>query len=270
MLNVWLKKIGLVSLIMVQLSCGLGKKKDVKVDHVDSLNNPKLTLTEMEMKNGKLIDSISNRILNQIEKGNFKDLMFEADASLKNMITYSEVESLFYMVQHYFGRIINIKPYSTTMTAELKHLNHCLEFETGDSIQLQYQLKLNLNSAKLSYIGIEVFKNNPAPQQIIKVTEATIKDIVQKNVSQLYKSYIEEYRKENSLENLSSYLDKYFKNTSNDYLIKRCTPVIFDKNNVGIVVYFDKNIATKNKLNVRVAFKFTNKSQLQIIDIQVK
>ena len=75
------KSIILVLLTFLALqSCKLDNQKD-KASNSEEKDTAKLSLSQMETQNGKLIDSVEKRIVKQIKTADFVNMIQEADTS---------------------------------------------------------------------------------------------------------------------------------------------------------------------------------------------
>lgn len=263
------KSIILVLLTFLALqSCKLDNQKD-KASNSEEKDTAKLSLSQMETQNGKLIDSVEKRIVKQIKTADFVNMIQEADTSLTNLISVKEVKTYFKMIDDFYGHLDSLKTYGTVSTENGKTLDYIANFSTGDSLELNFKLRFYKKDVKLSYITMNRFIKNPIPKNILEVIKPKIDNIFKQNKELVYDDCSSLFKTKISKEKLFELLDKKFKSNTSDYVFIDCKPLIFGKNQVGFTAKTQKKFENGITKKIDVLFFLDDAKNFKIADIQI-
>lgn len=226
----------------------------------------KLSLSQIEAQNGKLLDSIADGILNQIAKKDFITLLNQADPSLTKVIDSKDLHNYFKLIDSFYGSVDSIKKYGIMTTASIRTIDNIINFKSGDSLELHYELKLSNLDAKLTYITCNRFEKDPIPKSILKVVTPKIENIFNKKYEAVANDCTTKLQKELGSEKLIALLDKNLKNSDNSYTIQNSKPLIFGKGAVGFLVIIDKKINNEDK-KIKVMLLQEKSGEFKINDI---
>ncbi len=252
-------------------SCKLESSNDreVKTKSGQEKDAKRLSLYQMETINKVLIDSVEKRILEQVKQGDFVNMFKEADTSLVRLIDASDVKEYFKMIDRFYGHIDTLKMYGTTSTENGKRLDYIVNFSSGDSLELNYNLLFYKHDVKLSYITMNRFQKDAIPLSIVSNFKPKIDNIFKRNVELVYNECTTMFKSKITRARLSNLLDKNLKNNNSVYELVDCKPLIFGKSQVGFLVKAQKVMKDGMTKKINIPFFIDEYGAFKMADIQI-
>lgn len=236
---------------------------------VQKQDTTKLTLSQMENQNGALIDSVEKRVLKQVKQRDFMRMFNEADTSLINEITATDMKSYFKMIDNFYGKLNTLKVYGTSSTEKGKILNYIANYSSGDSLELTYTLLYYKHDVKLSYISMNRFQKDTIPASILKIFKPKIKNIFKRDVTLVYNDCSSMFKSKITREKITTLLNKDFKSSNDSYEIMDCKPLIFGKGEVGFLIKTQKVLKDGTTKKIKIPFFLDENGAFKIADIQI-
>ena len=229
----------------------------------------KLSLSQMQYQNGKVIDSVEKRVLAQVKQRDFATMFKEADTSLVKKIGPADVKTYFKMIDKFYGQLDTLKIYGTASTANGKTLDYIANYSTGDSLELSYSLRFYNQDVKLSYITMNRFSKNAIPKNVISLFKPKLENIFSRKIELVYDNCTTLFKTTIPKEKIKELLDKNLMSNNNSYELIDCKPLIFGKNQVGFLAKTQKKLENGVIKKVNVVFFLEDNQNYKIADIQI-
>lgn len=262
----------LVLLLAAVLSCKQNENSNKSriASIIDTNKNKPFTLAQMQEKNGKLIDSVQKRILEQVQKNNFEQLLADADTSLSAAISPKDLHMYSDMVTKLYGNLDSIHFFSHEMTAEAKEITNTAHFSSGDSLELNFVLLLSNSDAKLSYITFGVFKKDTLVKRLLPVAQPTIASLQEKKYDMLFVNCTQHFKQKSNTNAIKALWEKHFAKNSGGITHLMCRPLIFAKGKIGIKAEFVKQSDNNMPTEVNLIYLYQESGKLQLEDVLIK